>query len=1090
MNEAASEVTVFLSYAGPERDQALRVRDALNQRGVRIVMDSNFESGESILVNIGNAINSGVVLGLISKEYLDRRYTEIEASAAMASPAGIFIPVIIGDVPEPATQRGKNLWAVLRARSMFRLEMDDESLDRLVREIRRIDRLDRPLTTLAPDSDDTGQLSIALIYDWEDGHLVDEAAKQCAAAGMNVVYLSGAGVAIEAGKISPDACIGILWTQAAEASPELASAILNAVAAGYVIIYLLQPDGPAPPTGARVFQINRINATYSHVRATRPTVRWVRDHPLLRARVDESIRLNEGIPFNLLGDKFCVGRHSAAMAEEVYQMAVHQFRPLDDTRLEAVFGYAAVCRFRGDWQLAGELLLAEPLPDTQAGVTYPSAALSTAAERLSLDFELGRMNDIADRAKTILSHALAAGEWPIIIAAHRQLGMIREERGDYSLARDHLDRACHYAEDLLDTTFLAERIPSYAARGALRADCLRELAAVEWRAGEIRLAKVHLDLAVQVLESIGSNPVADYLMNVIAYQRGRVLYSIDQDYESARHALRESYKALQKYDNPIRLATVLESLVQLEMDFIRGSDDATAMLRPTLEKVRRVRQMRGHDYMIARTTRNLGHLEFALGNYVEAKDRFSEARGEFNRLGKYPETAATLRALSRCLSRLGDSEGAVEMLDDALEQLHEPDHHAVLAEIRAERARLRHRRLAQSQIGGDTEMTEVGEFAVHDWIVRGLLRSGIDSPSVMLGVGDDCAVLRPGDDEDLVVTTDSVPPGILNSDAPEAATYAARFSIVATLSDVIAMGGEPTAILLNLHMRRATSASWARAFLQSAAEEAARYGAVVVGGDLRERVQKALTVSAVGRIRRGHAITRTGAKTGDQVALTLSSSPDHEFTGLGTRWALQLAPYLSRNEASLIRTLVDDQATYTALGLPLGVMRSIAQARLATSAIDTSDGLLACAELIGNACQVGIELYPEALHELINKDVAQLARSLDIAPFMFAFNAGYDWEVAVTVPAARRDELAALGEPRSQYGHPRVAVIGQVVEQGPWAEEGVRLRVPKGRPVILPFFTGEKFVPRPYLLRAREWLEFARESTRRMRPELSGMDIM
>jgi hypothetical protein len=74
---------VFLSYAGSERAQALQVKIALERRGVTVFMDVNFEPGRDVLVNIGHAINSGVFLPLISAEYLDRPFTEMEVSAAV-----------------------------------------------------------------------------------------------------------------------------------------------------------------------------------------------------------------------------------------------------------------------------------------------------------------------------------------------------------------------------------------------------------------------------------------------------------------------------------------------------------------------------------------------------------------------------------------------------------------------------------------------------------------------------------------------------------------------------------------------------------------------------------------------------------------------------------------------------------------------------------------------------------------------------------------------------------------------------------------------------------------------------------------------
>ena len=857
----------------------------------------------------------------------------------------------------------------------------------------------------------------------------------------------------------------------------MAQAIAGARAAGCELLYLVLPDGPPGPDGAVFLRLEPPEDLQGG--AERPDGRWIRDRTLLRARLDTALRQNDGVPFQLLGDKFCASRNAAATVAAAYQQAVSQFSLFDETRLEAVLAHAAVCRFNGEWRQAAELLSSERLPDHVPGpAAYPPAALAIDAERLSLEFELGRVTDIQSRARSILDQALAAGDWPLIIAMHRQLGMLAEERGDYRLARDHLDRACHYSEDLLETSFLTDRIPSRPARVALRADCLRELAAAEWRAGESELAAEHLAQASQALEPIRDKPVAEYLLPVIEYQRARVAYSTDHDYEAALNALQDSYRSLQRFDNPIRLATVLESRVQLEMDFLRGRDSPADELRATLEKIRRVRNLRGHDYMIARTTRSLGDLELARGRFPAALHQYYEASASFNRLGKYPELAGTMRSMAQCEAQRGNAAVAVRMLEDSLEELSEHGSHVLQNEIRAEIARLRNRRVTQHQIAADTEMIDVGEYSVHEWLSNGLVRvPGVRADGVVVGVGDDGAVLRLGPGDDLVVSTDSVQARLVAADTERDARHAARFAVVCALSDIIAMGGEPQAILVNLHLRRTTVASWPLSFLRSVADEAARYGAVVVGGDLRERPRKSLTVTAIGRVPKGRALTRSGASPGDMVVLTLSPGPGQQFAGLGTRWVQELAPSLSREETDLIAGLTARDAIFADLGLPHEIMRQIMAEGLASSAIDTSDGVLACAQIISDTSGVGIELFPEELAKFVNRDVTNLAKSLGISPFLFALSAGYDWEVICTVPKSRQNALNALCQP-DRSGYPPAAVIGEVVPRRPSADMGVSLRTPNGSEKVLPYFTGEKFRSRTYDVRAREWLEFAIESTR------------
>lgn len=1048
------------------------------------------EEAKQLRLAVQDACRTQAKLRMLVEEDCDKRYNDIVHGNATFDEA-VFLVIQEADRTDWVTEfvtaalKAAPRNAQLRAWvARYRPEVADavasgseqrpaDSFDQLAREVRRIAQPDEAPSTALVGAD---EMTIALVYDWEDWHLADGIARRCASAGLTVADMIAAGVPDAVQRMLPAASIAVPWTPAAADSSEVAEVIAGAQAADRELLYLLLPDSPPHPAGAASLRLEPPGDALA--RAERPGDRWIRDRTLLRARLDTALRQNDGVPFQLLGDKFCASREAAATVAAAYQQAVSQFPAFDDARLEAVLAYAAVCRFNGEWHRAAELLRDEPLPDHVPGTTYPPAALAIDAERLSLEFELGRVTDIQSRARSILDLALAAGHWPLIIAMHRQLGMLAEERGDYRLARDHLDRACHYAEDLLETSFLTDRIPSPTARVALRADCLRELAAAEWRAEESDLAAEHLDEADQALEPIRDKPAAEYLMRVIEYQQARVAYSIDHDFEAALTTLQDSYRSLQKFNNPIRLATVLESRVRLEMDFLRGRDAPAGQLRATLEKIRRVRDQRGHDYMIARTTKSLGDLELARGRFADALDLYDQASVSFNRLGKYPELAATMRSMAQCVAQLGDAEAAVRVLEDFLDRLNEHGLRTPQDEIRAEIARLRNRRVTQDQIVATTEMIDVGEYSVHEWLANGLVRvPGVPTDWVVLGVGDDGAILRPGQGEDLVVSTDSVPPRLLAAETADDARHAARFAVVSGLSDIIAMGGEPQAILVNLHLQRTTIASWPLAFLSSVAAEAARYGAVVVGGDLRERSQNALTVTAVGRVPTGRALTRSGASEGDLVALTLSTGPGQRFAGLGTRWAQELALSLSRQEADLIADLMARNATFADLGLPNEIMRKIAVDGLASSAIDTSDGVLACAQIIGRESNVGFELFAEELTKFVNRDVIKLAESLGISPFLFALNAGYDWEVICTVPKSRQNAFDALCRP-VRSGYPPAAVIGRVVPRGPWADVGVRLRTPDGPGRVLPYFTGEKFRSRTNGVRAREWLEFAIESTR------------
>jgi thiamine monophosphate kinase len=224
-------------------------------------------------------------------------------------------------------------------------------------------------------------------------------------------------------------------------------------------------------------------------------------------------------------------------------------------------------------------------------------------------------------------------------------------------------------------------------------------------------------------------------------------------------------------------------------------------------------------------------------------------------------------------------------------------------------------------------------------------------------------------------------------------------------------------------------------------------------------------------------VSRAGAAPGDVLAITLSSAQGQPPQGLGARWAAALVPCLSRAERDIITSLTDGDVAFSNFGLPVELMQAAVRRGLVTSAMDTSDGVLACAQLLGDASDVGFELYPDAIDAMINDDARRLALKLGVAPFLFALNGGHDWEIVFTAPSDQVSELDGLAR-RDESRFPAAAIIGRVVKRAVWAKAGVRLRIAGASQAVLPYFTGEKFRSRTSGPRARDWLDFARHATR------------
>jgi thiamine-monophosphate kinase len=197
------------------------------------------------------------------------------------------------------------------------------------------------------------------------------------------------------------------------------------------------------------------------------------------------------------------------------------------------------------------------------------------------------------------------------------------------------------------------------------------------------------------------------------------------------------------------------------------------------------------------------------------------------------------------------------------------------------------------------------------------------SPSVVLGVGDDAALLAPASGHEIVVSVDMLVAGrhFLADADPEKLGHK---TLAVNLSDLAAMGATPRWALLAGALPDSDPA-WVAAFARGFYAEAGAYGVDLVGGDTT-RGPLNLCVTILGEVPAGQALMRSGAKLGDDIYVSGS---------LGDA-ALAVAAMLGRTTLAAdalmaCRARLDMPVPRIALGLTL---RGVANA-----AIDVSDGL-------------------------------------------------------------------------------------------------------------------------------------------------------
>jgi thiamine-monophosphate kinase len=136
------------------------------------------------------------------------------------------------------------------------------------------------------------------------------------------------------------------------------------------------------------------------------------------------------------------------------------------------------------------------------------------------------------------------------------------------------------------------------------------------------------------------------------------------------------------------------------------------------------------------------------------------------------------------------------------------------------------------------------------------------------GIGDDCAVLRPDARSDLVFTTDFAIEGRHFTHETHRAADVGHLALARSLSDLAAMGSEPVFCLVSLAVPSEHASKWIDGFYRGLLHLAEKYKVALAGGDLSKADKVIADVMCCGRVPRGKALLRSGAKPGDSIYVT------------------------------------------------------------------------------------------------------------------------------------------------------------------------------------------------------------------------------
>jgi thiamine-monophosphate kinase len=293
----------------------------------------------------------------------------------------------------------------------------------------------------------------------------------------------------------------------------------------------------------------------------------------------------------------------------------------------------------------------------------------------------------------------------------------------------------------------------------------------------------------------------------------------------------------------------------------------------------------------------------------------------------------------------------------------------------------------------------LSEFALIDRYFR---VCGAQRSDVLLGIGDDAALLAVAPDVELVAATDTLVAGVHFPHQSPPASIGHR-ALAVNLSDLAAMGARPAWALLALTLPDADE-SWLAEFAAGLGALARAHEVALVGGDTT-RGPLCVTVQLLGHVPRGQALRRCGGRAGD--ALFVSGTTGDAAAGLALEQGRLRAPA--------------DALTYLRERFLLPTPRMALGERLrrhASACIDVSDGLLGDAGKLADASRAGVEISFGAVpvsEPLLRTLGEERAREL-------ALTGGDDYELCFAV---HPENLAALLAelPPERWGYSRIGAL-------------------------------------------------------------------
>ena len=292
------------------------------------------------------------------------------------------------------------------------------------------------------------------------------------------------------------------------------------------------------------------------------------------------------------------------------------------------------------------------------------------------------------------------------------------------------------------------------------------------------------------------------------------------------------------------------------------------------------------------------------------------------------------------------------------------------------------------------ELRQAGE-----WKVIQRLRKRYSNPmsSIVVGMGDDAALVKIPAHQHILITTDLFVEGIdfhLKWSPFRQIGYKA---MAANLSDIAAMGGIPRYALVTMALPPHTRMESVEMLYEGLMNLGKKYNVRLIGGDTSATRHGVMVgVVLIGEVKPRHAVTRSGAKPGDWIFVTGPIG--------NSRAGLEILKSSGRRKKTHHESKLVQQHLYPVPRIQEA--RLLATRRLATAMIDISDGLSSDLHHLCEASGVGARLHRDRIP--VTEILTAYAKQKRRPPYLYALEGGEDFELLFTVRPSRMKELKRL----------------------------------------------------------------------------------